>query len=140
PRMVRRSLRQISRASWATAIVSALFLALCVRGALDTGLSWDEDDHRAYGRWVLDWYASPDRETPSQQVMSQYGALFGVVCALLERLFPSVSYIALRHIASAFFAFVGLCFAARTARALSGEWAGLATALVLATTPRWTGH
>ncbi len=137
--MIRRAPPKISLAAWATALVAALFFLLCVRGALDTGLSWDEDDHRAYGRWVLDWYASPDWTSPSKQVMSQYGALFGVACGALERLFPSTSYIALRHVATACFALVGLWFAARTARAIAGERAGFLAALVLAATPRWTG-
>lgn len=137
--MIGRPLRSISPVTWATALVAVLFLLFCARGALDTGLSWDEDDHRAYAGWVLDWFASPNWETPTLQPMSQYGALFGVVCTLLERLFPSTSYIDIRHLASAGFAFVGLCFAARTAHAIAGPWAGFLTAVVLATTPRWTG-
>src|SRR4051812_32997535 len=71
--------------------------------------------------------------------MSQYGAMFGVACGALERVCPSLSYIALRHVATACFAFVGLWFAARTARAVAGERSAFLTALVLATTPRWTG-
>src|SRR5215813_1665003 len=137
--MTGRAPPKLSLAPSATALVAVLFFALCLRGALDTGISWDEDDHRAYGRWVLDWYASPDWTAPSKQVMSQYGALFGVVCGVLERVFPSVSYISLRHVMTTCFALVGLSFAARGARAIAGEWAGFFTALVLATTPRWTG-
>lgn len=137
---LRRRMLTVDGPGRATLGVAAVFLAFALVGGRRVGLSWDENDHRRYGRWVVDaWYGAADAGTPTLQDMGSYGSLYGVLCALAEKVLPA-GPIAIGHVITAIFATTGLVYAARLARAMAGPWAGLATAVILATTPRWTGH
>ncbi len=133
-------LRRMDAGWWATIAVALLYLALCASGALQTGSSWDEDEHRRYGEIVLDFYRSFGRERAAvTDEMSYYGALHALVGTAAERLLPALPWPSARHLTSVAFSFVGLIYCARLARLLGGRWAGLLAALLLAATPRWTG-
>lgn len=132
--------RRLDTAWWATLAVVLAALALSVAGALATGTSWDEPEHRRYGRIVLDFYRSFGRERAAvTDEMSYYGALHALVGAAAERLLPFLPWSSARHLATAAFGLVGLVYGARLGRLLGGPWAGFLAALLLAATPRWTG-
>lgn len=124
----------------ATLAVTLLYLVLCVVGALRAGSSWDESEHRRYGALALDFYSSfgQEREAVTDR-MSYYGALHAVVGAAAEGLFPSLRWPSARHLGAVAFGLLGFVYCVRLARLLGGPWAGFVAALLLATTPRWTG-
>lgn len=124
-----------------TAVCGVAFLAAAIAGALTTGMSWDEFDHRRLGEMALDFYRTwgADRSATTD-VMRYYGALHALVGAGFERLFAGLHWVAARHLASVFFAAIGFFYAVRLARLLAGRWAGAVTALLLLSMPRWVGH
>jgi hypothetical protein len=128
-----------SPADLATIAVAMAFFLFALAGGFATGVSWDEAAHRGYGLAVLEWYRSPSRAGAESMRLYWYGALFDLCALGMEQAFPALGWIRAHHLATALFATVGLVYAARLGRALAGPRTGLATALVLAAMPRWTG-
>lgn len=125
---------------WAALALGVAYLALTTAGALATGTSWDESEHRRYGELALDFYTSLGAErAATTDVMRFYGALHALAGAAAERLLPFLHWSAARHLAAVAFGLVGFVFCVRSARLLAGPRAGFVAALLLATTPRWTG-
>ncbi len=137
----RRSLLDRLDGPWRATLVLALaYLALCVAGALRTGVSWDESEHRRYGELALDFYSSLGQERGAvSDRMSYYGALHVLVGAAAERLFPGLPWPSARHLGAVAFGLLAFVYCVRLARLLGGPWAGFVAGLLLATTPRWTG-
>ena len=132
--------RRCGLAEVTTLALGLLFLAVAVRGALTTGMSWDEIDHRNYGVMALEFYRTGGADrTAAENIMRYYGALHALVGAGFEHLFTGLPWVAARHLASVFFAGVGGLFAVRLARLLGGRWAGAVAALLLLALPRWIG-
>lgn len=132
--------RRFGAAEALTLALLLLFVGVAVRGALTTGMSWDEVDHRNYGVMALDFYRTGGADrTAAENVMRYYGALHALVGAGFERLFAGLHWVAARHLASVFFASIGVGFAVLLARALGGRWAGAVAALLLLALPRWSG-
>ena len=127
--------------AWRLSLLVALaYLALCLAGALQTGTSWDELEHRKYGEMTLDFYRTLGGDRAATTYWTNYyGALHALVGACAERLFPSLPWPSARHLGSVAFSLIGFLYTIRLARLLAGPWAGLVAALLLATTPRWTG-
>ncbi len=126
--------------SWATLAVGVAFLALTLAGALATGTSWDEAEHRRYGELVLDFWTSLGAErAATTDVMRFYGGLHAVAGAVAERLLPFLHWSSARHLAAVAFALLAFVCCVRLARVLGGPRAGFVAGLLLATMPRWTG-
>lgn len=127
--------------AWRASLVVALaYLALCVAGALQTGASWDEFEHRLSGELTLDFYRTLGAERGATTYWTNYyGSFHALVGAAAERLFPSLPWPSARHLGTVAFALLGFVYTVRLARLLAGPWAGFVAALLLATTPRWTG-
>jgi Dolichyl-phosphate-mannose-protein mannosyltransferase len=136
--------RHLPLATKGTVLVLLLTAAYMSVAIPDMGMSWDEHPQRSYGMWTLDWYASRNPSslalTDQWWGMPYYGAFFDVIGGLLELVLGSANHIVLRHYLTAVFGVVGILYASRTAKALAGPTAGFFAALLLATSPRWTGH
>lgn len=132
--------RRFGAAEAVTLAAVLLFVVATVLGALRTGMSWDEVDHRNYGVMALEFYRSQGADrTAVENVMRYYGALHALVGAGCERLFPGLHWVAARHLASVAFATVGVLHAVALARLLRGAWAGALAALLCLALPRWSG-
>lgn len=124
----------------ASLVVGLAYLALCVAGALQTGASWDEFEHRLSGELTLDFYRTLGAERGATTYWTNYyGSFHALVGAAAERLFPSLAWPSARHLGTVAFAVLGFLYTVRLARLLAGPWAGFLAAVLLATTPRWTG-
>ncbi len=124
----------------ATLVLGLAYLALCVVGALQTGASWDEFEHRISGELTLDFYRTLGAERGATTYWTNYyGSFHALVGAAAERLFPTLPWPSARHLGTVAFALLGFVYTVRLARLLAGPWAGFVAALLLATTPRWTG-
>ena len=132
--------RRPGAAGWIVLALLLPYLALCVAGALQTGTSWDESEHRRYGELALDFYASLGHARAAvTDKMHYYGALHAIAGALAERALPFLGWPAARHLATVAFGLLALVYAVRLARLLGGPRAGFLAALLLVATPRWTG-
>jgi 4-amino-4-deoxy-L-arabinose transferase-like glycosyltransferase len=124
----------------ATLALGVAFLALTVAGALATGTSWDEAEHRRYGELVLDFWTSFGAErAATTDFMRFYGGLHGVAGAAAERLLPFLHWSSARHLAAVAFGLLAFVCCVRLARLLGGPRAGFVAGLLLAAMPRWTG-
>ncbi len=133
-------LRRLDTAGWGSLLLGLCYLALCTAGAIQTGVSWDEAEHRIYGELSIDFYRTLGEERAATTYWTNYyGALHALVGAAAERLLPFEPWPVARHFASVAFSLVGFVYCVRLARLLAGPWAGFLAALLLATTPRWTG-
>src|SRR5687768_4544366 len=105
-------------------VIFAFFLLTAI-GGVQTGTSWDENEHRRYGHAVLSFYSSfgADR-TATTDWMGYYGALYTTVATLAEKILPFSHWAFARHVVSAAFGAAALFWTARLGRLLAGKWAG----------------
>ena len=123
--------------------VGLLVLAACLVFATFTryGVTWDEPGLRAYGRLLVDWYASAFGDARAFEFanLRYYGGGFDIVATLLEPQLPLEPY-ATRHLLGGLVGLLGIALTWRLARRLGGARAGLIAGLLLATMPGWWGH
>lgn len=139
--------------SWAYRLSLGLFAATALFILLNFrhyGISNDEEVQHVYGRLLVDFYASgfADHSAFAYKNLYLYGGLFDLIAAGLERLVP-MNVWDLRHLLSAAFGLAGtfgawllarhLAGTGRLGKAGAGEWAGLATVVLLLVTGAWSG-
>lgn len=105
----------------------------------DYGVTWDEPDHRDYGRIIVRYWASGFRELPDAPHLSIYGGAFdGPVMWIADRsplgLWPT------RHLLNALVGLAGIAGTIAAGAALAGPRAGFLAGALLALTPAWWGH
>jgi hypothetical protein len=107
----------------------------------DYGVTWDEPGLRAYGRMLVDWYASgfTDGRAFEFANLRYYGGAFDIAATLLERVLPMGPY-ETRHLLGGLVGVLGLALTWRLARRLGGPRAGLVALVLLASLPTWWGH
>lgn len=137
------SARTVPAHTWGVVLVVATYLVGAAFALPDMGVSWDEEFHRRYGSWILNWYRTRDPAlgglNDPDGVMPFYGGFFDVVCSVGEWLLPSIYFIHLRHAVTALFGAVALVYVARIGNEMADGWTGFIAALLLVATPRWTG-
>jgi hypothetical protein len=122
----------------------ALFVAaaaLVILTFTDYGVTWDEDVHRWYGIFVLDYYLSFFRDLRAFHWgdLYNYGAAFDLAAALLDRISPFGVY-ETRHLLDGIVGVVGIIGTWKLGRALMGPRAGFLAALFLLLTPNYYGQ
>jgi 4-amino-4-deoxy-L-arabinose transferase-like glycosyltransferase len=138
PRLRRIGERQFH---WLSYALFAGLLLVILGTFLDYGLAWDEEEHRLYGDFVFQWYATlfQDRYALSYWVLYLYGAFFEIVARAAAPILPFGLYEG-RHLVSALFGLLGIVVAYKTAGHLGGPIAGFFAALFLTLTPGFYGH
>lgn len=121
-----------------------LFLVLGVLILLtfqDYGVTWDEDVHRWYGVFVLNYYLSgfTDLRCLHWLDLFNYGAAFDATAAAINKVSPFGVY-ETRHLLNALVGLVGIVGTWRLGRFLGGPRAGFIAALFLALTPNYYGQ
>ena len=129
------------RASYGLLLAVAALTAFTL---LDYGVTWDEQVHKIYGDFVMEWYRSLFRDTaalrPVQHAnMFIYGGLFEILAHLIGPLLPLGLYEG-RHLVTAAFGILGLAIAYRLGAHLGGAKAGFLSALALSLTPVFYGQ
>ena len=127
----------------ASAVVIAIVAVLAVLTFRDYGITWDEPWHWAYGDHIAHWFETlgADRSALSYRADYLYGGAFDLLAALVRRSAPeSLPHWQTQHLLGAMVGVLGLVGAWRLARQLGGPVAGLATTVMLATTPVYYGH
>ncbi len=122
----------------------ALFVAaaaLVIFTFTDYGITWDEDVHRWYGIFVLDYYLSFFRDLRAFHWgdLYNYGAAFDLAAALLDWVSPFGTY-ETRHLLNGGVGVIGIVGTWKLGRALMGPRAGFLAALFLLLTPNYYGQ
>ena len=122
----------------------ALFVlaaALVILTFTDYGVTWDEDVHRWYGIFVLDYYLSffRDQHFLHWGDLYNYGAAFDLTAAALNKLSPFGTY-ETRHLLNGMVGVLGIIGTWKLGRALAGPRAGFFAALFLLLTPNYYGQ
>lgn len=105
----------------------------------DYGVTWDEPDHRDYGRIIVRYWASGFRDLPVVPHLSIYGGAFdGPAMWIADRsplgLWPT------RHLLNALVGLAGIAGTMSAGAVLAGPRAGVLAGALLALTPAWWGH
>ncbi len=134
---------RLPRPSWDT-LALILFLVATLLVLLtfqDYGVTWDEDVHRWYGVFVLDYYLSGFTDLRSLHWLDlfNYGAAFDSIAAALNLMSPFGTY-ETRHLLNGVVGVVGLIGTWKLGRALGGPRAGFIAALFLLLTPNYYGQ
>jgi hypothetical protein len=126
------------RLSWALFIAAA---ALVILTFTDYGVTWDEDVHRWYGVFVLDYYLSffHDLRALHWGDLYNYGAAFDLAAAALDKVSPFGIY-ETRHLLNGMVGVLGIVGASKLGRALMGPRSGFLAALFLLLTPNYYGQ
>jgi len=119
--------------------VVTLVLVLCT--FRDYGVTWDEDAHNWYGKFVLDYYLSffADHTALHWRDLYNYGAIFDTLAAALNRVSPIGIY-ETRHLLNAFVGVLGLVGCRKLGQAMGGARVGFIAALFLLLTPNYYGQ
>jgi Dolichyl-phosphate-mannose-protein mannosyltransferase len=134
---------RLLRPSW-DALALVLFLVATILVLLtfqDYGVTWDEDVHRWYGVFVLDYYVSGFTDLRSLHWLDlfNYGAAFDSIAAAMNLVSPFGTY-ETRHLLNGVVGVVGLIGTWKLGRALGGPRAGFIAALFLLLTPNYYGQ
>lgn len=123
------------------ALVFLALLGVLVATFRDYGITVDEGVQHRYGRRIVRWYATlgAAREATHTNDLYFYGGFFELVAQGVIALVPLETYDA-RHLAGALFGGLGVVAAWGIGSRLGGPWAGLASGLFLALTPRFYGE
>ena len=137
-------LRQRPRMPLWDEFACALFVvaaALVILTFTDYGVTWDEDVHSWYGIFVLRYYLSFFRDLHAFHWgdLYNYGALFDLTAAVLDRISPFGTY-ETRHLLNGIVGVVGIVGTWKLGRALMGPRAGFLAALFLLLTPNYYGQ
>jgi Dolichyl-phosphate-mannose-protein mannosyltransferase len=133
----------LQRQTW-DALALGLFLVALLLVLLtfkDYGVTWDEDVHRWYGSFVLDYYLSGFTDLRSLHWLDlfNYGAAFDATAAALNKISPFGVY-ETRHLFNAIIGIVGIVGTWKLGRSLAGPRAGFIAALFLLLTPNYYGQ
>jgi hypothetical protein len=131
------------RLTLALVALAALLVVLTFRSY---GVTWDEDCQNWYGNLVLTYYLwlvgaghAPHWELLFQYAdMYNYGALFDLVAAIVNRFSP-LGVFETRHLLNGLVGIAGIVGAWKLARRLGGPRAGFAAALLLLLIPNYYG-
>jgi Dolichyl-phosphate-mannose-protein mannosyltransferase len=126
------------RLSWVLFIAAA---ALVILTFTDYGVTWDEDVHRWYGVFVLDYYLSffHDLRALHWGDVYNYGAAFDLAAAALNQVSPFGIY-ETRHLLNGMVGVIGIAGAWKLGRAVMGPRSGFLAALFLLLTPNYYGQ
>ncbi len=105
----------------------------------DYGVTWDEPDHRDYGRIIVGYWASGFRELPDAPHLHIYGGAFDGLAMWIADASP-LGLWPTRHLLNAVAGLAGVAGAMAAGAALAGPRAGILAGLLLALTPPWWGH
>src|SRR6185437_13842623 len=126
---------RLPRPSWDALALLLFFVAtlLVLFTFQDYGVTWDEDVHRWYGEFVLNYYLSGFTDLRSLHWLDlfNYGAAFDSIAAALNLVSPFGTY-ETRHLLNGVAGVVGLIGAWKLGRVLGGPRAGFIAALFLA--------
>jgi Dolichyl-phosphate-mannose-protein mannosyltransferase len=129
--------------TWDGLALALLFVALILvlLTFKDYGVTWDEDVHRWYGGFVLDYYLSGFTDLRSLHWLDlfNYGGAFDATVAALNKISPFGVY-ETRHLFNAIVGLVGIVGTWKLARTLAGPRAGFIAALFLLLTPNYYGQ
>lgn len=123
----------------AAAGLFVLVSILMVATVRDYGVTWDEPDHRDYGRAILHYYRTGGQVLPADRDLNLYGGAFDALAALAEEALPFAPWTS-RHLCTLAAGLLGLAGAWRVGLRLGGPAAGFWAAFLLALTPAWYGH
>jgi len=134
---------RLPRPSWDALALLLFFVAtlLVLFTFQDYGVTWDEDVHRWYGEFVLNYYLSGFTDLRSLHWLDlfNYGAAFDSIAAALNLVSPFGTY-ETRHLLNGVAGVVGLIGAWKLGRVLGGPRAGFIAALFLVLTPNYYGQ
>ena len=137
---LRRSDKELfwDRLSLGLIVLGVMFALLTFR---DYGVTWDEDSHRWYGNFVLDYYLSffAERDALHWRDLYNYGAIFDTAAAALNRVSPIGIY-ETRHLLNALVGILGLAGCCKLGQAVGGARVGFVAALFLLLTPNYYGQ
>jgi hypothetical protein len=124
--------------SWALLIAAT---ALVILTFTDYGVTWDEDVHRWYGVFVLDYYLScfHDLRALHWGDLYNYGAAFDLAAAALNKISPFGIY-ETRHLLNGMVGVIGIAGTWKLGRTLMGPRSGFLAALFLLLTPNYYGQ
>jgi hypothetical protein len=111
----------------------------------DYGISWDEPEHNAYGKLVLDYYLSNRDDTRFLMqgkvfgAIPFYGSFFDLLCAVANRFLPFDEYL-VRHFINSLFGLFGIFACYRIGKFVNGELTGIVCAILIAICPIYFGH
>src|SRR5437764_8240960 len=107
----------------------------------DYGLGWDDYTHAEYADLLLRMYGSGFKDTGALSFANlyMYGGGFDMAAALLHKLIP-LELFETRRLVGAIVGVIGLAVTWRLGRRVGGPLAGLATLLLLASSPIFYGH
>ncbi len=122
-----------------TALVLVPLLGIALLTFRDYGVTWDEPDHRDYGRIIVRYWASGFRDLPEAPFLHIYGGAFdGPVMWIADRsplgLWPT------RHLFNALVGLAGIAGTMAAGAAVAGPRVGMIAGALLALTPPWWGH
>jgi hypothetical protein len=122
-------------------VLAACSLVVMLAVSFDYGISWDEADQDAYGQLVWAYFRSgfTDQSALHFGILTLYGGLFEMVCAVAEKISPFTGY-ATRHLLNASVGWLGMVYAARIARVLVGPRAAVFALVLLLVSPHYFGH
>jgi hypothetical protein len=119
----------------------ALLAVLMLATVRDYGMTWDEEFHRTYGRYVLAWFESGFKDDSAFHYKNSYvyGALFDVVAELMARVSPLGLYED-RHLLNVIFGILAFAGTWRLGTTILGARGGALALAIAATTPMFYGH
>lgn len=123
---------------------SVLFLIICYTFK-DYGLTYDKPFHIAYGNKILIWYGSLFKNSSALTYgnLFLYGGFFDTIAALISIpvfLLISDSLVEIHHFINAIFGLLGIFWAYKLGKLLSGRLGGIISGIFLVLTPVYYGH
>jgi glycosyltransferase involved in cell wall biosynthesis/Flp pilus assembly protein TadD len=106
------------------------------------GITGDELVQKTYGEKVLSFFLTMGRDQSylTYKDLHFYGGFFDFWCTIANKIFKGVDAYTMRHMLNAFFGFLVIFFAGRTAKELGSWRTGWFTMLLLAASPAFFGQ
>lgn len=123
-------------------IFFAGYLGIILLTFQDYGITWDENLHRQYGDYILNYYTSFFKDTSALTYSNlyYYGGFFDILCALIKKI-SSLGEYETRHLVNALFGSLGLIFLyLLTLEITASAGTAFLSALFLALSPKFYGH
>lgn len=122
-----------------TALVLLPLLGIVLLTFRDYGVTWDEPDHRDYGRIIVHYWQTGFRDLPRVPEFSIYGGAFDGLAMWIADASP-LGLWPTRHLLNALVGLAGIAGTMAAGEALAGPATGLIAGVLLALTPAWWGH
>ncbi len=123
-------------------IIALLLVIVMPVMSFQYGVSGDEHWHFDYGNSIYNYFFNGDTEAQTATTGIQYyGGIFDFITAFAYNVFHLWDHYTTMHFINAFVGAIGIIYAGKLARLLSGKWlAGTIAMVLLVLSPSWFGH